>query len=91
MPKAYRHIKKLKDVKEIKAEFKEEEDGTHTIVCPVSQREFNGFHPFLLIWPCGCMISEEAAKELKIGSSCINCGTKLEKKSDIVSLNQSPE
>jgi hypothetical protein len=91
MPKAFRHIRKLRDIKDVKAEVREEEDGTHTIVCPVSQIEYNGFNNFLAIWSCGCLISEEAAKELKIKDSCIHCGTKIEKKTDIVPLNQTPE
>lgn len=92
MPKAFRHIRKLKDIKEIKAEFKkEEEDGAQIIVCPVSKRELNGFHPFLAVWGCGCVLSEEAAKELKISDTCIHCGSQIEKKTDIISLCQSIE
>lgn len=89
MPKAFRHLRKLKDMKEIKAEFKEQEDGTRVIVCPVSKRELNGFHPFMAVWACGCIISDEAAKELKLDEACINCGTKIDKKVDLISLNQS--
>ena len=51
----------------------------------------NGFHPFLAVWACGCVISDEAARELKMSDQCVHCGTKIEKKSDIISLNQLPE
>ena len=88
MPKAFRHIRKLKDVKDIKANFKIQADGTKVIVCPVSQHELNGFHPFMAVWGCGCVFSEDAFKELKVCDTCINCGAKIEKKSDIISLNQ---
>ena len=92
MPKAFRHIKKLKDIKEVRAEYKtSQDDASKIIVCPVSKRELNGFHPFLAVWGCGCVISDEAAKELKISDTCINCGLHINKKSDIISLNQSAE
>jgi len=92
MPSAFRHIRKLKDVKELKVEMREnKEDGTNIIICPVSKIDFNGFHPFLLSWSCGCVFSEEAAKELNLSDKCLNCGHSLDKKTDIVSLNQTPD
>lgn len=36
MPDGFRHIKKLKDIKEPKVEFKENADGTKSIFCPLS-------------------------------------------------------
>ncbi len=37
MPKAFRHIRKIsRDVKEVKAQFKEQDDGSNIIVCPIS-------------------------------------------------------
>ena len=36
-------------------------DGAKVIVCPVSKREMNGFHTFLMAWACGCVFSEEVA------------------------------
>ena len=89
MPKAFRHIRKLKDVRELKCDDSrvEEEDGSQIIVCPVSKRELNGFHPFVAVWGCGCVISEEAKSELKMAESCLACGAKIEKISDIISLN----
>ena len=90
LPKAFRHILKLKDVKIVKATFKDN-DGEQIIVCPVSQREMNGFHPFVIIWGCGCLISEEACKELKIADACLSCSHKISNSAEIVSLNQSPE
>ena len=90
LPKAFRHIRKLKDVQNVKATFKDN-DGEQIIVCPVSQREMNGFHPFVIIWGCGCLISEEACKELKIADACLSCSHKITNAAEIVSLNQSPE
>lgn len=59
IPKAFRHIRKLKDVKEAKVLTRPNpEDDSRVIICPVSQIEFNGFHHFLIVWSCGCVFSE---------------------------------
>lgn len=42
----------------------------------------------MAVWGCGCVFSEDAFKELKVSDTCINCGAKILKKSDIISLNQ---
>ena len=66
IPKAFRHIRKLKDVKEAKLTTRKiEEEDTIVFYCPISQIEFNGFHKFLINWGCGCVFSEEAFTELK--------------------------
>jgi hypothetical protein len=91
MPSQFRHIKKLKDVKEAKLVMKEDPDGSNTIICPLSGIEFNGFNKFLMVWDCGCVISEESALELKLSSTCVSCGTPISKKTDIITLNQSKE
>lgn len=93
IPNAFRHIKKLKDVKEAKVETKDSNESQESIhiVCPLTQRDFNGFHKFVIVWGCGCVLSEEAAKELKMTDKCLVCGESIENKSDIVSLHQSVE
>ena len=81
IPKAFRHIKKLKrDVRELQGlqtreldEGRGESEGV-VIVCPITQTEYNGFNKFVVSWPCGCIFSEEALKELKIKNQCVNCG-----------------
>ena len=76
IPNAFRHIKKLKDVKEAKVETKDNNDSNGPIhmICPLTQRDFNGFNRFLIVWGCGCVLSEEAAKELKMTDKCLVCG-----------------
>lgn len=91
MPHEYRHIKKLKDFNEAKVQTKDNPDGTKNIICPVSQIEFHGFNRFVMVWTCGCVISEEAIKELKMSDKCLSCGTDIDKKNDLISLNQTPE
>jgi hypothetical protein len=65
IPHAFRHIKKLRDIKEAKVEMRKSEststsntDTDNLIICPISQVELNGFHPFLMLWGCGCVFSE---------------------------------
>ena len=79
MPHNLRHIRRLKDVREAKAQTKENSDHTITIVCPVSAIEFNGFNRFIMAWPCGCVMSEEAAQELKLEDKCLQCGIDINK------------
>jgi hypothetical protein len=51
IPNAFRHIKKLKDVKEGKVSSRKvENEDTIVIYCSISQIEFNGFHKFLMNW-----------------------------------------
>ena len=32
--------------------------------CPVTQMDFNGVHPFVVIWPTGWVLSEKAVREI---------------------------
>ena len=61
-----------------------------TIVCPITQNEYNGFNKFLMVWTCGCVLSEVAVNELKMTDKCLVCGTEATKK-DLICLDQSPE
>eukprot|EP00347_Sterkiella_histriomuscorum_P013023 403366309 len=92
VPRAFRHIKKLKDVKEVKCQTRVDpkDDDYIVLVCPVSQTEFNGFNAFSVSWPCGCAFSDEAMQELKSNEKCLNCGIEI-KKEDIISLNQTAD
>lgn len=36
MPNAFRHIKKLKDIKEARIDLKDNNDGTSIIMCPIT-------------------------------------------------------
>ena len=67
MPSAFRHIRKIKDIKEVKATsiVNKESDASQQyvrIVCPLTQTDFTGFNTFFAVWDCGCILSEEAIK-----------------------------
>lgn len=54
------------------------------LVCPVSQVEYTGFNKFYVSWACGCLVSENAIKELgssQITKECLVCQRKLEETS----------
>ncbi|CDW56632.1 Rtf2 domain containing protein [Trichuris trichiura] len=80
-------IDSLKDVKELKLTKNPAYDtkstevtGSHhdsnvaEYMCPIAGVEMNGNYRFVVLWSCGCVISEKAMKEIE-GSTCANCGT----------------
>uniref|UniRef100_A0A5S6QBG5 Replication termination factor 2 n=1 Tax=Trichuris muris TaxID=70415 RepID=A0A5S6QBG5_TRIMR len=79
-------IDSLKDIKELTLtknpayDTKSEEvvGGCHDFnvaeyMCPIAGVEMNGNHRFVVLWSCGCVISEKALKEIE-SSACGNCG-----------------
>ncbi|KAM7538335.1 hypothetical protein Aperf_G00000067088 [Anoplocephala perfoliata] len=80
------HIKKLKDVKELKLtpipkELQSHElssglieNSAESFCCPIMGQEMNGSYPFVFSWACGCVISKRAFDNVK-DSSCLNCET----------------
>ncbi|GFE54225.1 replication termination factor 2 [Babesia ovis] len=54
------HTKNLKDFKEVNFGV----DTTRSFICPITYTEFCGANRAVLIWKCGCCISEKAFKEL---------------------------
>ncbi|KFD47762.1 hypothetical protein M513_11374, partial [Trichuris suis] len=80
-------IDSLKDVKELKLTKNPAYDtksaevtGSHhdsnvaEYMCPIAGVEMNGNYRFVVLWSCGCVISEKAMKEIE-SSTCANCGT----------------
>ncbi|KAJ1645034.1 Replication termination factor 2 [Coemansia erecta] len=66
------------------------EQPTARFVCPVTMKEMNGNLPFELAWPCGCVFSALARKEMRdAGSSvaaCVVCGESVDS-TDIIPIN----
>ncbi len=58
---------------------------TGAFYCPVTLLEMNGLHPFSVISPCGCVISDRALKEVK-SSVCLRCGAEFAE-DNIIRLN----
>lgn len=100
MPKdGFCHIRKLKDVKELclsgESTGKEEakgEDEALSLICPITQAQFNGLTRFLAIWKCGHFYANKAISELNSAQSeeCLVCQEKYEK-GDVVDLTMSEE
>lgn len=88
VPKAFRHIKKFKDVKDIKV--LENPDKEYPMICPLTREVHNGINKFIFIWKCGCMMSSEAYNACNQDNKCPVC-QKKHKEIDIVSLWDSPE
>ena len=53
-------------------------------ICPITQKEMNGHYRFVY-GPCGCVLSEQALKEVQ-SNACLVCGKVLEE-SRFIPLN----
>lgn len=81
LPSALAHISSLKDV--VTCHFsKEEKNGEMRFFCPITMDELNGNHPFVVMRPCGCVVSARALKEIE-ASECLACNQPLGAKKPI--------
>jgi len=84
------HIKSLKDVVTLQLEpnpsFSEshspsltnhDQEPVSRYVCPITMKEMNGKHRFVYLDTCGCVMSEQALKEVP-SKTCIKCTTPFE-------------
>ncbi|KAK1936423.1 hypothetical protein X943_003361 [Babesia divergens] len=55
------HTKNLKDFKDVKFMV---DPSTKRFICPLTRTEFGATNRGILIWKCGCCVSEKAFKEL---------------------------
>ncbi|KAF3335521.1 protein RTF2 [Carex littledalei] len=75
LPKAFRHIRGLKDMFPVNLEQipgAEEYKSETRFQCPISGLEFNGKYPFFALRGCGHVISSKALREVK-SSACLVC------------------
>ncbi|VDM25269.1 unnamed protein product [Toxocara canis] len=99
---AAKHIRGLRDIKELKLcdnkEYKEtgadkgdsyKDYNVAPYCCPVSGLAMNGNHTFMVNWRCGCVISEKAIEEVK-SDVCHSCGGPFDR-DDLVVLNPPEE
>lgn len=100
LPESYKHIKSLKDVKELNLTdnpaYKNSltkgdvyNDNIAPYICPVIGLEMNGKYKFVYFWSCGCVISERALKAVK-SQVCHKCQQPF-KEEDVVILNGTDE
>ncbi|KAG0268851.1 hypothetical protein BGZ95_002290 [Linnemannia exigua] len=97
-----KHIKSLKDVVTLQLElnpsFSETQAASLTnhdqepvsrYICPITMKEMNGKHRFVYLETCGCVMSEQAMKEVP-SKTCIKCARPYEAVNVIV-LNPKAE
>lgn len=101
LPESCKHIKSLKDVKQLNLtknpEFKPEtnkkdrtpDEKNSPYICPVLGLEMSGKFRFVALWSCGCAFSERALKEIGT-KNCHKC-TKVFEDDDVVILNGNEE
>lgn len=63
---AFSHIRGLKDLKECKFAHNPATNSPNPFVCPITMTEFDGTHPFVLVWTTGHVLSEPAIKAVGI-------------------------
>ena len=91
IPKAFKHIRKTKHVRNIKATENPDKKSQYPFICPLSQIEFNGLTKSVFSWACGCMMSYKIVQNIHDGKNrCPNCNTIYEKR-DIINLTYTPE
>ncbi len=61
-----KHIRSMKDVKQVISMYPSSSSSSIVYVCPVTQMEFTGLTPFVLIWTSGSILSEKAIREIGI-------------------------
>ncbi|KAF9918970.1 hypothetical protein FBU30_011218 [Linnemannia zychae] len=97
-----KHIKSLKDVVTLQLEpnpsFSETQSASLTdhdkepvarYICPITMKEMNGKHRFVYLDTCGCVMSEQAMKEVP-SKACIKCAKPFES-ANVIVLNPKPE
>ncbi|KAF2899654.1 hypothetical protein ILUMI_06514 [Ignelater luminosus] len=101
LPESVRHIKSLKDVKnlsltanpEYKPDDEKKEGGLDVraapYICPVTGLEMTGKYRFVGLWSCGCVFSERALKEIST-KICHKCQGPYQEE-DVVVLNGNEE
>ena len=88
VPKTFRHINKIKDIKDVS--ILENQNQEYPFSCPLTREPHNGTNKFILIWECGCMMSEEAYQTCVNEGKCPVCQT-VHKKSDVIQLWEDAE
>ncbi|KAF9433037.1 Protein RTF2 [Entomortierella beljakovae] len=97
------HIRSIKDVVTLKLEsnpsFSEsqsaasltnhDQEPASRYICPITMKEMNGKHRFVYLDTCGCVMSEQALKEVP-SKACIRCTKPFEQRNVII-LNPKPE
>lgn len=66
LPNDLSHIRGLKDLKTLDFATVSVGEGRKARVCPITQDEFNGLHPFVVLWTTGKVLSEKAVREIGI-------------------------
>lgn len=101
MPDSVKHIKSLKDVKNLRLSpnpaYKDDDKSEGLLdtrsapyICKLIGLEMSGKFRFVALWSCGCVFSERALKEIKATKICALCQTPFAEE-DIVILNGTDE
>jgi len=80
IPPSFSHIRSLKDVQTVKftpnPSYTSDSDSS-PYTCPITVFEYGGKHKFVVLRPCGCVVSQQALEQVP-STDCINCGQPLQ-------------
>ncbi|PKA52563.1 hypothetical protein AXF42_Ash001543 [Apostasia shenzhenica] len=90
LPKAFSHIRGLRDMISIHLSLIPDADGSEMrFQCPIAGLQFNGKYGFVAIKGCGHVLSVKSLKEVK-SSACLVCHKEFSEMDKVV-INGSPE
>jgi len=94
---AFSHIRNLKDLKELNLTDNPAFEGAKAagsarFICPITGKEMNGNFKFFYYKACGCVMSEQALKEVKPErGTCLQCGRAVDQERDMIPINGTTE
>eukprot|EP01086_Lenisia_limosa_P012094 TRINITY_DN3948_c0_g1_i3.p1 TRINITY_DN3948_c0_g1~~TRINITY_DN3948_c0_g1_i3.p1 ORF type:complete len:204 (+),score=37.23 TRINITY_DN3948_c0_g1_i3:101-712(+) len=95
LPKNLSHIKSLKDLVTVappsNPSYKAENEGNEELwICPITHIPCNNKHKFVVLRPCGCVLSLKATKEMA-HDRCMVCEAELDKADPLIHLDPTAE
>ena len=85
----FEHLRSLKSVFEVKLT---DSSNQPYFACPLTGREMNGKSRFVVVKGCGCVLAEQALRELPATGKCLLCERDgFDDETSIIPINGKPE
>ncbi|CAI5720068.1 unnamed protein product [Hyaloperonospora brassicae] len=87
MPPHVAHVSSLQDVVTCRVTRVKDDTDARGWCCPVTLVEFTGKQPFVVLWTCGCVLSERALKAVDT-LECLVCSTPFTEQAVVTLLDE---